>query len=189
MSDVLSKIRALVARARAGGSEEESRTSAVQACRLILEHKIVLSMPGAPPEERSDEELREAALEYIRRKRGEENYRPRSYSSPNATRARASAYARAYAYEDEERGRHTTHTPIDPTSSPRSVAPFDPYEASFETVRDFAKERGFDLHDNGDGSYSAHCGGSWCKGSWRDVLAFVFGLLERGSAKVVWRQM
>ena len=42
--DVLEKIRSLVARAMSP-YEEEARTAAVQACRLILEHKITLALP------------------------------------------------------------------------------------------------------------------------------------------------
>lgn len=191
MTDLLAKIRALVARS-ASDHEEEARTSAVQACRLITEHKIKLSLPGPTVEERSDEELREAALEYIRRKQGMSPYRPR----PTVARARASAYARAYAPPyasgEEERGRHSVHTPYDSYESrgpaPRTVSPFDPYDATFETVRDFVKPRGIDLHDNQDGTFSAHVGQSWCKGSWNEVVRFMFQLLERGHAKVFWKQ-
>lgn len=46
MADVIDKITKLL-RLSTSDNENEARTSAVAAARLILEHKIVLSLPGA----------------------------------------------------------------------------------------------------------------------------------------------
>lgn len=191
MSDLLAKIRALVARA-SSTHEEEARTSAVLACRQILEHKIILSMPGAEPEEQTDEELRKAAWEYVaRRQRQATGFVPHpsqsaprgahnSHGTHHAAQARARAYARATRQSEAEQSEYFRR--------PHHISPFDPYEAPFEQVRDFVKARGIDLHDNGSGNFSAHMGTTWCKGAWHEVVTFMFSLLETGRAHVFWKE-
>lgn len=47
MTDVLDRLRRLVALAASKGTpQEEARTAAVQACRMIVEHELEVTLPG-----------------------------------------------------------------------------------------------------------------------------------------------
>lgn len=172
MSDILDRIKALIART-ASSSEEEARTSAVIACRLIREHKIELFDPSAPDGGGGGGEPLEDIVSSVW------DFLEKTQKRRTAAQASARGYARAVRdIDDANVGRRRYSEP-----GPRSVYPFDPFNAPFVVVRDFVKTRGIDVHDNGDGSFSAHVGHSWQRGSWPETVRFMFTYIETGSVR------
>lgn len=165
--DILTRIKALIART-ASSSEEEARTSAVIACRLIRDHKIELihpdslnQDPGSPEDFDGPigEDL-ETALQSVWDFMSHGGRRRRN------TNAQAQARAHASAFRPE---------------APRRRYPFNPMTAPFSVVRAYVKAHGIDVHDNGDGSFSASATvfGSY-RGPWPETVRFMFGVIENG---------
>jgi len=179
VTDILGRIRALVALA-GSDREEEARTSAHLACKLMREHKVEFVLPGGeghPPN--ADEEG---------------NLYGDPFSAVGAWWRRAETRARKYrsgydqssqqGYEDyvrDQRRRQggASGARADNAPPPCTKPPFDPFTVSFELVVTWAKSRGVEILDNEDGSYSFHAGHDHGRGTKEDAILFAIAWVER----------
>lgn len=71
---------------------------------------------------------------------------------------------------------------------PGSEEPITAREGSFERTVSFLKKRGVNLHDNHDGTYSAHAGFQARKGSAQQILTFCFSHVPHPLNRLVWTE-
>jgi hypothetical protein len=135
VSDPISRIQQLVALA-ASSSEEEARSAAVQACRLIREHKIVFLLPEDAPKKTAS---------------GESSF----FDDLGSLLDNLSGLA-----------------------GPSRTYPFDPFTAPFRVVAEYARTRGVEIENRGDGRYGARFGGKLIVGTWPEIIRAVFSHIE-----------
>ena len=150
--NVLERVKNLVA---LSGSPnlEEARNAAHKACLLIREHKLEFAFPAGhpsqPPKRTVDDDGNEVDFG--------------SYEDDGFF----STIRQGLDFIDKLSGQGT------------KAVPFDPFTAPFRVVADYARARGIELVDRGQGRYAAKIDGKLVVGGWSEIVRAVFTKLEQ----------